>query len=74
MYYGPYTQILTTDHCEYELGVRSTFRHLRDRELDLEVMSSNPDQVELGVHNISVLSHTWTKNMAYTCSFYQLEP
>ena len=28
---------------------------------DLEVMSSNPDWVELGVCNTSVLSHIWTK-------------
>ena len=25
---------------------------------DLEVMSSNPGQIELGVHSTSVLSHT----------------
>ena len=30
---------------------------------DLEVMSSNPRQVELGVRTTSVLSRTWTKNM-----------
>ena len=29
---------------------------------DLEVMSSNPDRVELGVRSTSVLSRTWTKN------------
>ena len=27
---------------------------------DLEVMSSNPGRVELGVYSTSVLSHTWT--------------
>ena len=27
---------------------------------DLEVMSSNPGRVELGVHRTSVLSRTWT--------------
>ena len=33
---------------------------------DLEVMSSNPGRVELGVHSTSVLlplSHTWTKTV-----------
>ena len=30
---------------------------------DLEVMSSNPGQVELGVRGTSVLSGTWTKNL-----------
>ena len=30
---------------------------------DLEVMSSNPGMVELGVHNTCVLSHTWSKNI-----------
>ena len=30
---------------------------------DLEVMSSNPSRVELGVHGTSVLSRTWTKNI-----------
>ena len=29
---------------------------------DLEVMSSKPGQVELGVHATSILSRTWTKN------------
>ena len=29
---------------------------------DLEVMSSNPGQIELGVRSASVLSQTWTKN------------
>ena len=29
---------------------------------DLQVMSSNPSWVELGVLSASVLSHTWTKN------------
>ena len=30
---------------------------------DLEVMSSNPSRVELGVLSTSVLSRTWTKNI-----------
>ena len=30
---------------------------------DLEVMSSSPDQVELGVRGTSVLSRTWTKKI-----------
>ena len=30
---------------------------------DLEVTSSNPGRVELGVHSTSVLSRTWTKNI-----------
>ena len=30
---------------------------------DLEVMNSNPGQVELGVRSTSVLSCTWTKNI-----------
>ena len=30
---------------------------------DLEVMSSNPGRVELGVLGISVLSRTWTKHI-----------
>ena len=29
----------------------------------LEVMSSNPGQVELGLRSTSALSHTWTKNI-----------
>ena len=32
---------------------------------DLEVMSSSPDQAELGVHGTSVLSRTWTKHKMY---------
>ena len=28
---------------------------------DLEVISSNPGQVELGVRSVSVLSRAWTK-------------
>ena len=30
-------------------------------------MSSNPAQVELGVHSTSVLSRTWIKNITYIC-------
>ena len=30
---------------------------------DLEVMSSNPGRVELGVRGTSVLSRTWSKNI-----------
>ena len=38
---------------------------------DLEVMSSNPSWVELGVRSTSVLSHTWTKHMyGLTYSLY----
>ena len=35
---------------------------------DLEVMRSNPGQVELRVHSTSVLSRTWTKIFIYWCS------
>ena len=35
---------------------------------DLEVTSSNPSQVELGVRSTSVLSLTWTKNKRIKCS------
>ena len=34
---------------------------------DLEVMSSNPSRVELGVRSTSVLSRTWTKNKNKSC-------
>ena len=30
---------------------------------DLEVMSSNPSRVELGVRKPSVISRTWTKHL-----------
>ena len=30
---------------------------------DLEVMSSKPSRVELGVHSTSALSPTWSKNI-----------
>ena len=36
---------------------------------DLEVMSSNPGRVELGVHSKSALSCTWTKLNRY-CNYY----
>ena len=32
---------------------------------DLEVMSSNPGQVELGVRGTSLLSRTWTKDIFF---------
>ena len=32
---------------------------------DLDVMSSNPSGVELGVQSTSVPNHTWTKNVCY---------
>ena len=38
----------------------------------LEVMSSNPSQVELGVRSTSVLSCTWTKNHLFTEVFHKL--
>ena len=34
---------------------------------DLEVMSSNPGRVELGVLGTSALSHTLTKNIIKSC-------
>ena len=34
---------------------------------DLEVMSSNPGRVELGMHSTSVLSHTLTNNIIWIC-------
>ena len=38
---------------------------------DQEVMSSNPDQVELGVHSTSVWSSTWTKYLShFTITFF----
>ena len=39
---------------------------------DLEVMSSNNNQVELGVRNTSVPSRTWTKNVL--CVFISYFP
>ena len=33
---------------------------------DLEAISLNLGRVELGVHNTSVLSRTWTKNIIYS--------
>ena len=42
---------------------------------DLEVMSSNPSQVELGEHCTSVLSRTWIKNNTirlFVCCHFKL--
>ena len=37
---------------------------------DLEVMSSNPGRVELGVHGTAILSRTWIKILIASASVY----
>ena len=57
--------------CVHELHLKSLMAEWLERASqrheayshDLEVMSSNPGQVELGVHSTSVLSHTLTKHI-----------
>ena len=39
---------------------------------DLEVVSSNPSRVEIGVHSTSVPSHTWTKHFFTTVQIAQV--
>ena len=53
-------ELTLSTNCSWFLtkrGVSVTWNYCHD----LEVMSSNPGRVELGVRNTSVLSHTWTK-------------